>query len=222
MSHPFQAMSQLMITPQYLLNTLLPKIHNSTMDKKRQCLLCGSNKTYEFQSKKNPKTTYKNWYRFDGGYLCNICDKKRRREFMDDNDPRNTKAYPGEKFCSVCGSRSTKLDKNTGRPLWRLIKNPDVKKGRICYDCFLRQRRMKSIINPLWGVCNSEICQTARKDSGIMTCDYRNFNRCIACVTNYPKTKSRCPCCSGPLRMVPKKGKIGFTKMGIPRPIVYY
>jgi hypothetical protein len=202
-----------------LLYTLLPKIHSLTMDKKRQCLLCGSATTYIHKSKTNSHKPYKTWYKFSGGFMCNVCYNRRRREIMEDGDIRNTLKYPSEKFCCVCGSRETKTDKNNGRPIWRFVKGDDTNKGRLCYQCYLAQRRNKSKIQSNWIICKSDVCHRQRKET-IIGHDYSKYNRCTNCLTNWPKTETRCLCCGGPLRFMPKKAKAGYTKRGMP--IVYY
>ena len=69
-----------------------------------------------------------------------------------------------------------------------------------------------------------ETCVEARKTNMSNGYDYANYNRCVRCITNYPKTERYCPCCGSIMRMKPRRvpGKLALREKHGQKPPVYY
>ena len=181
----------------------------------RQCVACGSTTTYLQTKRNNNPNWYVNWESNgeSNGYLCNVCYNRKRRD--GGLEPLK---YPHKRVCITCGTTETRKKKD-GYPIWSFYKD-----GRICYTCKLAQMREQSITSNKEGACNSETCVNARKANRHNGFDYVNHNRCIACITNYPKGIKHCPCCGAIMRSRPRKGRnkdAQRLKHGL-KPPVYY
>jgi hypothetical protein len=180
----------------------------------RRCFICESATTGIVHRKKTGKTSIV-WYRHKNGFICSRCYLKsiyipKTKE----------KRLEGPKICSMCNADKTKISVSTGSPIWYTHKDGENNRKRICYYCWVRQKRDYKRESNFDGRCGSDICRSARKTHSTI-CDYSEDFYCIVCRTSHPKELIRCPCCHNRMRTRPVNSKSRQRKDPM-KPKVYY
>jgi hypothetical protein len=183
----------------------------------RICFICKSSTTGIVHRKKTGKTSII-WYRHkQGGFLCSKC------YYNSIFIPKTkVKRLTGPRVCSRCNSTNTKISVTTGCAIWYIQKEEEEgnNRKRICYSCWLKQKRDSKREGNFDERCGSDVCRKARKTHSTIT-DYSRDFYCIVCRTSHPKELIRCPCCHNRMRTRPAGGK-SRRKNSTDKPKVYY